>query len=78
MTTQGDDFVPIPENDRNLIKNVLVDLMLSVEPSISKTLAEALSIISETEFPHDWPTLLPVCREHPSITRTHINIFNSN
>jgi hypothetical protein len=59
---QGDDFVTISDNDRNQIKAVLVDLMLSVESSISKTLAEALSIISETEFPHDWPTLLPVCQ----------------
>eukprot|EP00026_Physarum_polycephalum_P001434 Phypoly_transcript_01435.p1 GENE.Phypoly_transcript_01435~~Phypoly_transcript_01435.p1 ORF type:complete len:984 (+),score=185.73 Phypoly_transcript_01435:58-3009(+) len=55
----GDDFVPISDSDRAQIKAVLVDLMLSVESNISKTLAEALSIISETEFPHDWPTLLP-------------------
>ena len=60
---QGDDFVPISETDRTQIKAVLVDLMLSVESSISKTLAEALSIISETEFPHEWSTLLPVCEE---------------
>jgi hypothetical protein len=58
---QPEEEIVITDSDRNQIKAVLVDLMLSVESSISKTLAEALSIISENEFPHDWPTLLPVC-----------------
>lgn len=61
--------MPISDSDRAQIKNVLVDLMLSVESSISKTLASALSIISEIEFPHDWQTLLPVCT-HRHTTHT--------
>lgn len=57
--SQVENVILISDTDRNNIKSVLVDLMLSVESSISKTLAEALSIISETEFPHEWNTLLP-------------------
>jgi len=34
--------------------------MLSVPPHIQKQLAEALSIISNSDFPAQWPELLPV------------------
>ncbi len=59
---QKEDAVEINPDEKQKIKAVLVDLMLSVSDSrIQKVLAEALSIISETEFPTEWPSLLPVC-----------------
>lgn len=57
---EGADNSVINESDRKQIKTVIVDLMLSVPPHIQKQLAEALSIISNSDFPAQWPELLPV------------------
>lgn len=56
---QKEDAIPISDPDRAQIKAVLVDLMLSVEPRIQKVISDALSIISESDFPHGWQELLP-------------------
>lgn len=52
--------VEIVPNDREQIKTVLVTLMLSVPGRIQSQISEALSIISSTDFPNKWQTLLPV------------------
>lgn len=44
--------------DRAAIKSQLVHLMCVVPDAAQKQLSEALSIISNKEFPDSWPTLL--------------------
>jgi exportin-2 (importin alpha re-exporter) len=50
---------PISDNDKELIKNNLVELMTSAPQDVQKQLAEAVSIVSQHDFPHKWPNLLP-------------------
>eukprot|EP01111_Echinosteliopsis_oligospora_P015011 TRINITY_DN5802_c0_g1_i1.p1 TRINITY_DN5802_c0_g1~~TRINITY_DN5802_c0_g1_i1.p1 ORF type:complete len:996 (-),score=247.01 TRINITY_DN5802_c0_g1_i1:79-3003(-) len=54
-----EDSITIPEEDRNKIKAGIVGLMLSVEPRIRKVVSTALGVISESDFPFNWTTLLP-------------------
>ncbi|EER11374.1 Exportin-2, putative [Perkinsus marinus ATCC 50983] len=49
----------ISEENRNLIKSHLVDLMLSVPAPLMAQLRESIKIISDFDFPAGWPTLLP-------------------
>ncbi|KAF4667750.1 Exportin-2 [Perkinsus olseni] len=49
----------ISEENRNLIKSHLVDLMLSVPTPLMAQLRESIKIISDLDFPAGWPTLLP-------------------
>ncbi|EER06797.1 Exportin-2, putative [Perkinsus marinus ATCC 50983] len=49
----------ISEENRNLIKSHLVDLMLSVPAPLMAQLRESIKIISDLDFPAGWPTLLP-------------------
>jgi exportin-2 (importin alpha re-exporter) len=54
-----DDGLQISDSDRAQIKGVLVNLMLSVPDRIQNVISDALSIISESDFPANWPSLLP-------------------
>jgi len=54
----------ISSNDRQTIKNSIVDLMVTVPPAVQRQLSEALSIISESDFPSKWENLLPVRLNH--------------
>eukprot|EP00741_Cyanophora_paradoxa_P021915 tig00021428_g21154.t1 len=49
----------IGEQDRAVVKSQIVGLMLSTPPAIQKQLSEALSIVSQYDFPDKWDTLLP-------------------
>ena len=49
----------ISNNDRDAIKNNLIDLMCSTPQDVQRQLAEAVSIISSHDFPAEWPNLLP-------------------
>jgi len=51
--------IPLAEGDRNTIKVNIVSLMLNSPDVILKQLMEAISIISETDYPAKWETLLP-------------------
>ena len=54
-----DDSTKISESDREAIKGRLVDLMCAVPDATQRQLSDALTIISKTDFPDRWPTLLP-------------------
>jgi exportin-2 (importin alpha re-exporter) len=54
-----EEDVVINQNDRQQIKQVIVDLMLNVPHAVQKQLSEALSIISSMDFPDKWRDLLP-------------------
>ena len=58
MVEEGETSV-ISDPDRAAIKAQLVTLMCLVPDAAQKQLSEALSIISNREFPDHWPTLLP-------------------
>ena len=49
----------VPENDRGLIKQHILSLMLSVPKQLQAQLSAALEQIAETDFPDDWQNLLP-------------------
>jgi exportin-2 (importin alpha re-exporter) len=50
---------PIQDTEKDQIKGLIVTLMLSTPPKIQSQLSEALSIMSQHDFPSKWQTLLP-------------------
>jgi exportin-2 (importin alpha re-exporter) len=50
---------PIQGPEKEQIKGLIVTLMLSTPPKIQSQLSEALSIMSQHDFPSKWQTLLP-------------------
>ncbi len=50
----------INDSDRDQIKAVIVNLMLSAPSTLQKQLSAALEIISDADFPSQWQNLLPV------------------
>ncbi|KAA6426654.1 MAG: cellular apoptosis susceptibility chromosome segregation 1 [Trebouxia sp. A1-2] len=53
------DVVALPESEKEQIKGLITGLMLSTPPVVRAQLSEALSIISEHDFPTRWQGLLP-------------------
>lgn len=49
----------ISENDRNLVKAHLVELMLNSPKAVQSQLSQALAIVSKADFPSKWQSLLP-------------------
>ncbi|XP_067927952.1 exportin-2-like [Watersipora subatra] len=45
-------------DDRNLIRERIVELMLNSPESLQKQLSDAISIIGREDFPNKWPSLL--------------------
>ncbi|KAJ4823621.1 hypothetical protein Tsubulata_039712 [Turnera subulata] len=54
-----DSVSPIPDAEKEQIKNLIVSLMLSVTRRIQSQLSDALSLIGKHDFPKSWPGLLP-------------------
>ncbi|KIZ00248.1 putative Exportin-2 [Monoraphidium neglectum] len=50
---------PIPNGEKDQIRQLLTGLMLSTPQLVRAQLSEALAIISGHDFPGRWPTLLP-------------------
>lgn len=48
----------IPQNEKNIVKEHLVELMCRMPESIQKQLIEALTTIGEYDFPAQWENLL--------------------
>ncbi|XP_015789619.1 exportin-2 [Tetranychus urticae] len=54
-----DDSVDkISENDRKMVRSLIIGLMLKSEELVQKQLSEAVSIIGREDFPAKWPNLL--------------------
>lgn len=51
--------VTIADSEKEQIKSVFVSLMLQMPPKIQAQLSEALTIISGSDFPEKWPSLMP-------------------
>ena len=54
----GTDGIIISQEDRNLIKSHLVELMCTVPPQIQAQCSEAISLIAVVDFPLKWDNLL--------------------
>ncbi|KAG0498247.1 hypothetical protein HPP92_002555 [Vanilla planifolia] len=50
---------PIPDAEKTVIKDRIVAVMLSSAALVRNQLSESLSIISSSDFPQSWPSLLP-------------------
>ncbi|KAE8910914.1 Exportin-2 [Phytophthora fragariae] len=48
----------VPQNEKNLVKQHLVELMCRMPETLQKQLIEALTTIGEYDFPAQWPDLL--------------------
>ncbi|KAI9224219.1 Cse1-domain-containing protein [Blastocladiella britannica] len=48
----------ISDADRAAIKDVIVNVMTTTEPNLQLQLSETVSMIAQSDFPHDWPTLI--------------------
>jgi exportin-2 (importin alpha re-exporter) len=57
---EGEPNSLISSQDRELIKSGIVDLMISSVSNIQLQLSEAVSIIADNDFPHNWQSLMKV------------------
>lgn len=55
---------PIPDAEKEQIKQLIVPLMLSASSKIQAQLSEALAVIGKHDFPKLWPALLPELRSN--------------
>ncbi|XP_068667006.1 exportin-2-like [Aristolochia californica] len=53
------EIPPIPDQEKDQIKSLIVRLMLAASSHIQSQLSEALAVISKYDFPKSWPSLLP-------------------
>ncbi|KAF9416074.1 hypothetical protein HW555_006486 [Spodoptera exigua] len=49
----------IHASDRNTIKTLIVSLMLKSPEAIQRQFSDAVSIIGKSDFPENWPSLIP-------------------
>jgi len=63
--TPSDDseYVGIEEGEKHEIRTHVVQIMMSAPEKVRVQVSEALTIISDTDFPGRWPTLLPALLE---------------
>mmetsp|Transcript_40918 Transcript_40918/g.105829 ORF Transcript_40918/g.105829 Transcript_40918/m.105829 type:complete len:971 (-) Transcript_40918:235-3147(-) len=55
----GADVPPIADDEKEHIKGLITSLMVSTPPRVQSQLSEALTIISQHDFPAKWQALLP-------------------
>lgn len=48
----------LPQNDTELIKKEIVPLMISLPNNLQIQIGEAISVIADSDFPGNWPSLL--------------------
>lgn len=51
--------VEITENDKSIIRQHLIHLMLHNNKQIQRQLSQSLALICQSDFPEKWPNLLP-------------------
>jgi exportin-2 (importin alpha re-exporter) len=55
----GADVPPIADDEKEQIKGLITTLMVSTPSRVQSQLSEALTIISQHDFPGKWQALLP-------------------
>jgi exportin-2 (importin alpha re-exporter) len=59
VDAETEDLIPISQEERNLIKSNLVQLMSTAPALIQSQCSEAISLIADVDFPAKWANLLP-------------------
>lgn len=54
----------IHQEDRVLIKEQIVSVMLNAPEAVQKQLSDGISLIGKHDFPDNWPNLLPTIIEN--------------
>ena len=57
--TDASKLQPMSQQDKEFVKQNILNLMCAVPNDVQKQLSEALTIISAHDFPEKWPGLLP-------------------
>lgn len=70
--TLDDEIITININDKDSIKEYIIDLMCSTPREVQIQLAEAISIISKHDFPAKWMGLLPLLVQKLQTNDLHI------
>lgn len=66
----------IHHDDRLLIKEKIVTLMLSSPEAVQKQLSDAILQIGKHDFPENWPNLLPkIIENFASFAGMYLNIY---
>lgn len=60
---EDSEYMEINEAEKHEIRTHVVQIMMSAPPKVRVQVSEALTIISDTDFPERWPTLLPALME---------------
>lgn len=68
---------PISLNDRNYIKQQIVDLMIRSPEHIQQQLSESITVIGRHDFPDQWPSLLDRMVQYFQQPSTTENSFQS-
>ncbi|KAJ1797735.1 importin-alpha export receptor [Coemansia sp. RSA 2399] len=63
----------LPEDDRKIIKEEIVQLMLTTPKKLQLQIGEAVSIIADNDFPEQWPNLISTLVSKLSPADYHIN-----
>ncbi len=64
---EDSEYVEISEAEKHEIRTHVVQIMMSAPPKVRVQVSEALTIISDTDFPERWPTLLPALVERMEV-----------
>ncbi|KAJ3119632.1 Exportin-2 [Physocladia obscura] len=64
----------IAADDRVAIKTAIVDLMISSPNAIQLQLSEAVTMIADTDFPDQWPNLVPLLVSKLDASNYDINV----
>lgn len=54
-----ENWMHTPPQDRDAVKQAIVNIILSVPLSVRRQLSEVLAIVAEHEYPQNWPALVP-------------------
>eukprot|EP00924_Labyrinthula_sp_SR-Ha-C_P005042 maker-scaffold_1-snap-gene-19.30-mRNA-1 protein AED:0.39 eAED:0.56 QI:0/0/0.25/1/0.33/0.25/4/64/1024 len=71
----GGSGITIPENDKQLIRSNIVELMCKVPKNVSSQLGESVKVIGESDFHENWTNLLPDIKNKLSST-SDSNVIN--
>ena len=77
--TEGSDIVgpaKITENDRQSIRSLIVNLMLTSPEKVQRQLSHAISVIGKHDFPQKWPNLLEELIQRMNSSQGDFRIIN--
>jgi exportin-2 (importin alpha re-exporter) len=67
-------WADLPDNDKDIVKLNIVQLMITAPASIQNQLSDAVTIIADSDFPAKWQSLIPDLVQKLSFTDMSANI----